>query len=174
MGHSQSLIDLIKANGVKSFVEVGVFKSQNLKSIIKNTNLSAYYAIDKFEPETQPHYGWAWCDRSQATWSQYHFQCCQLIRWFPQLHVIKLPSASAATCFTPMSIDMVFIDGSHFEGDVIADIILWGPIVKSGGLITGHDYDEPKHPGVTPAVNRMFGKDRIEVYPGRVWAVEKS
>ena len=52
------------------------------------------------------------------------------------------------------SINMLFIDGSHFYADVRRDIINWLPKVKDGGIICFHDYGS--HTDVTIAVNESL------------------
>lgn len=39
------------------------------------------------------------------------------------------------------SIDIVYIDATHTYEGVKSDILAWIPKVKSGGIISGHDYD---------------------------------
>lgn len=38
------------------------------------------------------------------------------------------------------SLDFVYIDGNHDLGHTISDIVGWSPKVKSGGIVSGHDY----------------------------------
>lgn len=40
------------------------------------------------------------------------------------------------------SLDMVYIDAAHDYDSVITDLNAWYPKVKSGGFISGHDYDD--------------------------------
>jgi predicted O-methyltransferase YrrM len=49
-------------------------------------------------------------------------------------------------------VDMVFIDAEHSYEAVRADIALWRPLVRSGGMLCGHDYSGD-WPGVVRAVN---------------------
>lgn len=59
-------------------------------------------------------------------------------------------------------LDMVFIDGDHSYEGCSGDIMLWTPMIKSGGLMSIHDYNkqniEPNpmgpHPGPWPGVNK--------------------
>jgi predicted O-methyltransferase YrrM len=59
--------------------------------------------------------------------------------------------------YWPGPADMVYIDGSHAYKDVIADINVWLPRIKPGGVILFHDYNKGNCPGVKPAVDgRMW------------------
>ena len=53
-------------------------------------------------------------------------------------------------------VDLAFIDANHEAKWVDEDIILSLSVVRRGGNIAGHDYDEI-HPGVVETVNNYFG-----------------
>lgn len=48
--------------------------------------------------------------------------------------------------------DLVFVDGDHSENGARTDIRAWGPKVRPGGIIAGHDYHRT-YPGVVRAVH---------------------
>jgi len=51
--------------------------------------------------------------------------------------------------------DMVFIDGDHSYDAVLADLVSWAPLIKSQGILAGHDYGGG-WTGVKKAVDEMF------------------
>jgi len=57
--------------------------------------------------------------------------------------VIERDSTAAADCFLDESIDFLFLDGDHSPEKVYADLKAWWPKIKPGGLLAGHDFDEP-------------------------------
>jgi cephalosporin hydroxylase len=65
----------------------------------------------------------------------------------------RLPSEEASGLYDDESLDFVFIDAAHDYDNVINDITLWYPKVKTGGVVAGHDYPWP---GVEKAVNEFF------------------
>lgn len=67
----------------------------------------------------------------------------------------RLTSIKAASTYLDNSISMVFIDAAHDYDSVYADILAWAPKVKSGGIISGHDYP---HPPVRRAVEELLGE----------------
>jgi hypothetical protein len=64
---------------------------------------------------------------------------------------------------------MVFLDGSHEYEDVFEDITLWRKVLKQGGLLCGHDYQEGggSFPGVARAVLELVPDFKLG--PNRIW-----
>lgn len=58
----------------------------------------------------------------------------------------EMDSTKAAADFAAKGLkaDMVFIDGSHDTPNVLADIRAWLPLVRPGGLLCGHDGNDPR------------------------------
>ncbi len=48
---------------------------------------------------------------------------------------------------------MIFLDGGHDEARVSAEIFQYGRLLRRGGLLCGHDYNNREHPGVRAAVD---------------------
>lgn len=64
--------------------------------------------------------------------------------------------------------DSIFIDACHAYAECKADIEAWLPLLKPGGIISGHDY-WTAHTGVMYAVNDVF-KDQFKVVEStRIW-----
>jgi predicted O-methyltransferase YrrM len=62
--------------------------------------------------------------------------------------------------FKDESLDFVFIDGNHQYSYVLEDITEWSKKVRSGGIVSGHDYFEFLDNGVIRAVNEY-----VKQYP---------
>jgi hypothetical protein len=90
-----------------------------------------------------------------------------------------MDSPRAAAHFADDSLDFAFIDGNHLYKHVRADIYAWWPKIKSGGLLTGHDYgidlDAENIWGVQRAVDEFAdGIDRdVAVGEDGVWWIRK-
>lgn len=70
-------------------------------------------------------------------------------------------------------VDMVFIDGAHTYGAILADIAAWLPHCRK--VMCGHDFQNADggYPDVERAVHDVFG-DRVEVIEGTsIWLVER-
>jgi len=94
------------------------------------------------------------------------------MRFFPQLHIVKTTSLKASQLFDEEYFDLVFLDAGHQYQSVVEDIDAWLPLVKEGGLISGHDYGARHYPGVKKAVGEIFG-DEVTVID-TVWFVKTN
>ena len=71
--------------------------------------------------------------------------------------------------------DFVFIDGDHSYEQCKKDIINYSPLVREGGIISGHNYHEASnsaHPGVHQAVKEVLGNN-INLERDFIWWVKK-
>jgi hypothetical protein len=83
---------------------------------------------------------------------------------------LKMDSCEAADKFDDNSLDVVYIDMTHTYDAVKRDIQHWLPKVKSGGYISGHDYDN-FHTGVKRAVDEYF--KYVTIMDNNCWIVQK-
>ena len=58
--------------------------------------------------------------------------------------LVRAYSADAAKQFKANSLDFVYLDANHSLPYVIQDIHLWGDKVRSGGIVSGHDFIQYK------------------------------
>lgn len=56
-------------------------------------------------------------------------------------------------------IDFLYVDASHEETDTREILQAFLPLMRSGGIVAGHDLDHPSYPGVRRAVETVFGSD---------------
>lgn len=70
--------------------------------------------------------------------------------------------------------DMVFIDGDHDYKFVSKEIAMYRQLVRSGGVICGHDYGVLQFVGVTYAVHEAFAKDYDigRLQDTSIWAIK--
>jgi predicted O-methyltransferase YrrM len=90
--------------------------------------------------------------------------------------VLPWKSHVASYCIADGSLDFVFIDADHHYPHVIEDIRDWFPKIRSGGLISGHDFAHPDYPdwGVEKAVREYFGDNFEATGHDFVWFSWKS
>ena len=151
--------------------EIGVWKGHATKHLLKDKNcggnIKEYWAIDRWNLLPKE-YG-RMHNRTMEDWDKMYWYVCQLILWFPHLHVLRMDSDVAAEMFPDGHFDLVFIDADHYYEPTKADIETWLPKVKNGGVLTGHDYGNKRHPGVEKAVKEAFGNDYYVPEGGYVW-----
>jgi predicted O-methyltransferase YrrM len=82
----------------------------------------------------------------------------------------KTPSLEAATRFKGEApFDLVYIDANHKFKHLVDDLRAWGPLVRPGGFIAGHDFtDERWGVDVSTAVLRVLGRPD-KVYQDGSW-----
>jgi len=100
-----------------------------------------------------------WSDDHDKSYPSFMSSCGH----FDNLVPMRMWSHEAAMAFDDLSVDMVFLDGSHVYDSVISDIAAWLP--KTRRLLCGHDYNagpEAGFPDVATAVHDVFG-DRVQV-----------
>lgn len=87
--------------------------------------------------------------------------------------IIRKPSVVAARDVEPASLDFVFIDADHSYEGCRADIKAWLPKLKPGGLLSGHDYENPAFSkfGVERAVHEIGEPD---LGANLTWFIKKS
>lgn len=121
------------------------------------------YLIDIWdEGENYPHYK----DKKEMLTSCYN-RIINLLKQDSHIHIIKQRSDVAYKNFENKFFDWVYIDADHSYEAVKADILNWTPKIKSGGLLSGHDFLIPKNNpryesfGVKQAVEELFDNFKI-------------
>jgi hypothetical protein len=96
----------------------------------------------------------AFTHHSDATMEE-TFQNCKarLARYGDRVEYIRKTSLDAVKDIPDASLDFVYIDAMHDFDNCIQDIINWVPKVRSGGIVSGHDYIKIYQYGVMDAVN---------------------
>jgi len=144
------LTRIIREHGYGVGAEIGILRGRMLNELLTDNPDLRMYAVDiEITPEAE-----------------------RVFR-FHRARVIPLRGDSVEMAAEVMDgmLDFAFIDADHSEDAVSRDIAAWLPKVRSGGILTGHDYDNPLHVGVKPAVDAEFGS-RVKTFRDYVWAVE--
>jgi hypothetical protein len=79
-------------------------------------------------------------------------------------YVVPLPidSINAAMVLTDLgvSVDMIHLDAAHDAMSVSMDLQAWWPLLRSGGVLIGDDYD-PAFPGVVMAFDAFAERQGV-------------
>jgi len=84
-----------------------------------------------------------------------------------RVKLLALPSVEAATQLGAeygAGFDLIFLDASHDYASVRADLLAYGPLVRPGGLLCGHD---KWWSGVAVALQEVLGG--VRPGPGAIW-----
>jgi hypothetical protein len=135
--------------------EIGVCGGEHALSLLENLDIAKLYLIDPYElysayKEGHAHYGvdQAPLDMSERQAKQLLQEHAQKIVW------VKKLSADAAADISEQ-LDFVYVDGNHEESFVRDDINKYYGLLKSGGVLGGHDFYngfQREHDGVINAV----------------------
>lgn len=138
------------------FVEVGVYTGASCaflaQRLLERGGTFELYAVDLWdEVNTQTDYK---RPVEPAIWEAFQERLRQE-NLTDCVRILKAESVAAATTFLDRSLDFVFIDANHEYAHVHADIKAWQPKLRTGGMLSGHDYGEPC--GVKQAVDEALG-----------------
>ena len=86
------------------------------------------------------------------------------------VYPVRMTSIEASKLYKPNSLDFIFIDASHDEQSVKADLTYWMPRLKEDGVIAGDDINNE---GVANAVKWFFDNEKLDIL-GRQWLVDLS
>lgn len=160
------LIKLLRNRPHYVGAEIGVFEGDTSVRLLEALpRLQCLFCVDPWEhypdhtatlnPKKAKFYGANFKD-VEATFRKRVKQFGERVR------VLQAYSKHAASLVPDGSLDFVFIDGNHAYDYVKDDILLWGPKVKVGGVIAGHDFGlkgSQGNFGVTRAVREIFNQN---------------
>lgn len=164
---------IIEKKKLKMGVEIGVAFGGHSESILKASTIDKLYGVDPYlhmdgyeDSMNLP----------QEEFDQLYIFTLERLAPFGDRyqHIRKL--SKDAVNDIPAEVDFIYIDADHSYRGVWEDLCTWYPKVRIGGVIGGHDYAHPNHPGVKQAVDeffRWFGWAIHEEGEG-VWWVEKK
>lgn len=133
--YTPAMWDLIRqhAPDAKVVVEIGSQWGEWAYHFLSQFNPVHYFAIDPWKPVIL------------KTWIK------RMDRWVWR---IAFPICHRSSVWAPFffeEIDILYIDGDHRAKAISADLELWVPKIRHGGLLLGHDYGEKAVQTVTDA-----------------------
>lgn len=117
-------------------IEIGCFEGEttfNLANLLQNNKPNyAYYAIDPFLASE---------NLRQEVVDEAKDQFMQNALEYPRVELIEKPSFNALLELHAREVkaDLIYVDGSHFAKDVLADAVLGFELLKVGGVMLFDD-----------------------------------
>ena len=134
----QGLSDLFTELNFDLGAEIGVHKGSYSEVLCKSNPKLHLYSIDPWSPDAyEP--GVHGADSEQEKYDFYHNEAKEKLSTY-NCTIIRKDSITAAKYFPDESLDFVYIDANHDFVNVTNDIHTWSKKVRSGGIISGHDY----------------------------------
>ncbi|HDZ37880.1 MAG TPA: class I SAM-dependent methyltransferase [Marinobacter sp.] len=133
------------ARGKKTVIEIGTFFGGSAEALLEGMPDDGHLTcIDTFEgtagsPTDPVNYRSEKIDFTKELVLSYLGG--RLRPYHGRVNIVVGESLSVVRDFEPESADLIFLDGAHDYENVLADIQAWLPIVKSDGILCGHDYD---------------------------------
>jgi hypothetical protein len=137
------------------FVEIGVFKGDFANEIFHIVNPDELYLVDIWEG------GFGSGDKNGNNhihidnMERLYLEIYQQTKNIDNIHVIRSKSVSFLKSCSENYFDAIYIDGDHTAQAVYDDLVESFRVIKSGGLIMGHDYHYTLGGEVVYAVNKF-------------------
>ncbi len=128
---------LLNSVNAKVGVELGVFRGDFSKVLLEKWD-GTLYLIDPWRPLSDEEY----LDSSNHKNHQSAFSdTMNSIKGFEsRAFMLRGLSEELVDLFEDNSLDYVYIDANHAYDNVKADMEMWYPKLKKGGVFSGHDY----------------------------------
>jgi len=97
--------------------------------------------------------------------------------WAAQIVAVVAWSTDAAELLGENTVDLLYVDGDHEPASVLADLAVWWPTVRPGGLILGHDWSLTERSVVAFSqlmrVTVARPSESPDYLPDQLWAIRK-
>ena len=164
------LAKLCKEHGLTSGAEIGVADGRFTRGILSAIPDLHLTAVDYWPEGYMTWMGTRWSQEQQDANKAAFMRV--LAAFHDRIRLIHEPSVQAAKVVDDASLDFVFIDAGHSREECAEDIAAWFPKVRTGGFVTGHDYNPQKFPGVVAAVDEAFPDKKL--FEDTVWIASKA
>jgi len=166
------LIDTIRFSGFTSGAEIGVYRGQTARNVLRACPNLKLILVDlwDFRPDV---YGERELSVRKGEDQRLVFKrfLTNIAPFRKRARIIRGISWEMADKIEDESLDFIFVDADHAYESVKKDLQAWVPKVKPDGMIMGHDINLPD---VLKAVKEMFGGYFWYAQIDNVWFVYKE
>lgn len=151
-----------QASKRKMIVEIGSWKGTTSIAMADNTT-GLVYCVDTFKGSVNEEKHQRLNEQPEG-WLRETFK--RNVAGLSNILICEMESLLAARLFSESGerFDMVFLDASHDYESVKADILAWVPLLRSGGLLCGHDR---QWDGVAKAIAELIPNHQVGT--GAIW-----
>jgi hypothetical protein len=170
---------IINNFNLKIVAEVGVAFGGHLEKILSTTNIEEVYAIDPyilFDSSTDS-FSYQGVKYNQQDYDElFLFTKERLENINKKVTFFRDTSINASIKIKDDYLDIVFIDAEHTFEALKKDLEIWECKVKTGGIISGHDYNHGNFPDVKKVIDAWVSEKNYElnIEKGYVWWVIKK
>jgi len=158
---SESFPDLMNATNTHRSAEIGVYKGEFSKTLLRTTDTDLYL-IDIWRKIPSGEYD----DATNSDSSYMH--CLKSISGYEdRAFMLRMRSEKAIELFPDGFFDFIYIDSNHAYEYVKRDIDMWYPKIREGGVLAGHDWIDINWETDTEFESLENGKDKIIYHHGR-------
>lgn len=141
--------------------EIGTFEGKHAYQMLKHLNVERIYLVDPYE-EYEDYKKDNSCEKVNIAKKK----ALNLLKPFGKKIVWIKKYSNDAIKDIPEALDFLYIDGNHYSPYINRDLENYYPLVKEGGIISGHDYVEEWR-DVIDAVNQFALKINKKVVFGK-------
>lgn len=146
-------------------IEIGV-QAGHFSKIIRSTWRGQFlHLVDRWRHDEQ------YMDMANVSDTEHRKLYLSVVQYFADDHsviVYKLDSQTAAKQFPDTFFDWIYLDADHSYLACKADLTVWYPKLKSGGIFAGHDFVDGLFPtgeyGVKSAVEEFCQDKNVRLY----------
>ena len=140
-------------------VEIGVFLGTNTKTIFENLDIRKLYLVDPYNEDSSIF------QNTQYRAFIIEYQAHVNLELYEDKIVWVKDISDNIIYYFEDDFDFVYVDGDHKYEGVIRDLNIFYKLIKSGGIIGGHDFDaETEGNQVRKAVYDFFAPLRKEIH----------
>lgn len=152
------------ARDCKEIAELGSYRGASARAMLDNSQ-ARIWCIDSWRGSE--------CGRGlKVSETDYELFLNNLRDVLERVVIFKMYTREAVKVLSQIQFDLVFIDADHSYEAVKFDIAHFGPLVRPGGILCGHDYEPEHRPGLVRAVDELIPNAR---YGGTTiwWTIKK-
>ena len=150
--------------------EIGVFAADLSRRLLRARNDLKLHLVDSWGDydDSLRASGDYHATLTDASQEEFYARTKSIMEGFQGRAVIHRAKSVSAARKVPDELDFVFIDADHSYEGCRSDLEAWGPKVRPGGLLSGHDYDNSDYPqwGVKRAVDEYVAAKGLQLELG--------